>query len=77
VGCIGAAAVSIIVIAAVWRSWTAIALAGFVVAIPPTKIIRSGVQGKQLIPVLAATARTQLVVGSLMAIGLAVGPIST
>ncbi len=77
VACIGAAAISIIVIAAVWRAWTAIALAGFIVAIPPIKTIRSGAQGKQLIPVLAATARTQLVVGLLMAIGLALGPINT
>ena len=77
VGCIGAAAVSIIVIAAVWRAWTAIALAGFVVAVPPIRIVRSGAQGRQLIPVLAGTARTQLVVGLLLAIGLALGPINT
>ncbi len=42
VGCVGAAAVSIVIIAAVWRTWTAIALAGLVVAVPP---IRTSLRG--------------------------------
>jgi 1,4-dihydroxy-2-naphthoate polyprenyltransferase len=77
VGCIAAAKVLILVIAVVWRAWAAIALAGVVVAIPPIRIVRSGAKGRELIAVLAGTARTQLVVGSLLAIGLALGPIST
>jgi 1,4-dihydroxy-2-naphthoate octaprenyltransferase len=77
VGCIGAAAASIIVIAVLWRAWTAIALVGLVVAVRPIKTIRGGASGRELIPVLAATARTQLVVGLVMAIGLALGPINT
>jgi 1,4-dihydroxy-2-naphthoate octaprenyltransferase len=77
VGCLGAAAVSIVVIALVWRAWTAIALVGFAAAISPITTVRSGAQGRQLIPVLASTGRTQLVVGLLMAVGLALGPIST
>ncbi|MEP7201537.1 MAG: 1,4-dihydroxy-2-naphthoate polyprenyltransferase [Ilumatobacteraceae bacterium] len=76
-GCLGATAVAVVLIAVVWRAWTAIALVGFAVAISPITTIRSGAKGKQLIPVLAATARTQLVVGLLMAIGLALGPINT
>ncbi|MEP7114673.1 MAG: 1,4-dihydroxy-2-naphthoate polyprenyltransferase [Ilumatobacteraceae bacterium] len=77
VGCVAAASVSIIVIAVSWRTWAVIALAGLVVAIPPIRIVRNGAEGRQLIPVLAGTARTQLVVGLLLALGLALGPIST
>lgn len=76
VACIAAAAASVVVIAIAWRSWTAIALAGFAVAISPVRTVRNGAEGRQLIPVLAATGRTQLVVGLLVAIGLALGPIN-
>jgi 1,4-dihydroxy-2-naphthoate polyprenyltransferase len=74
VGCIAASKVSIIVVAVAWRGWAAIALAGLIVAIPPIRIVRNGAQGRQLIPVLAGTARTQLVVGLLLALGLTLGP---
>jgi 1,4-dihydroxy-2-naphthoate octaprenyltransferase len=77
VGCLAAAAILIIVIAAGWRAWAAIALAGFAVAVPPVLTIRRGAEGRQLIAVLAGTARTQLVVGLLLAIGLALGPINS
>jgi 1,4-dihydroxy-2-naphthoate octaprenyltransferase len=76
-GCIAGAAALIIVIAIVWRAWAAIALAGLVVAVPPIRIVRQRATGRQLIPVLAGTARTQLVVGLLLALGLALGPINT
>jgi 1,4-dihydroxy-2-naphthoate octaprenyltransferase len=75
--CVAAAAVLIVVIAVVWRAWAALALAGFVVAVPPLRLVREGAEGRALIPVLAGTARTQLVVGLLLALGLALGPIST
>jgi 1,4-dihydroxy-2-naphthoate polyprenyltransferase len=74
VGCIAAAKISIIVIAIAWRAWAAIALAGLIVAIPPIRVVRNRAEGRQLIPVLAGTARTQLVVGLLLALGLALGP---
>ncbi len=77
VGCMAAAAALIIVIAVAWRAWAAIALAGFAVSVPPIRLIKRGAQGRDLIPVLAATARTQLVVGLLLAAGLALGLIST
>jgi 1,4-dihydroxy-2-naphthoate octaprenyltransferase len=77
VGCIAGAAASIIVIAIVWRAWSAIALVGLVAAVPPTRIVRQRATGRELIPVLAGTARTQLVVGVLLALGLALGPINT
>jgi 1,4-dihydroxy-2-naphthoate octaprenyltransferase len=77
VGCMVAAAALVIVVAVVWRAWAAIALAGFAVSVPPILMVRRGAQGRELIPVLAATARTQLVVGLLLAAGLALGPINT
>lgn len=77
VGCIAGAAALIIVIAIAWRAWAAIALAGLVVAVPPIRIVRQRASGRQLISVLAGTARTQLIVGMLLALGLALGPINT
>ena len=77
VGCLAAAAILIVVIAVAWRAWAAVALAGFAAAIPPVRLVRSGAEGRQLIAVLAATARTQLLVGLLLALGLALGPISS
>ncbi len=76
VGCVAATAGLVIVIAVVWRSWTAIGLAGLVVAVAPIRSVRQGAEGRQLIAVLAATGRTQLVVGLLVAVGLALGPIN-
>ena len=77
IGCIAAAKVMIIVIAVGWRAWSAIALAGVAVAIPPIQMVSKGAESRQLIAVLVGTARVQLVVGLLLAIGLALGPIST
>jgi 1,4-dihydroxy-2-naphthoate octaprenyltransferase len=76
VGCLVMAAALIVLIAAVWRPWTAIALVGFGAAVPPILAVRRGAKGRELIPVLVATARTQLIAGLLMAVGLALGPIS-
>ena len=73
VGCIAAAAVSVAIIAAVWRAWAAIALVGLVVAVSPIRTVRRGAEGRQLVPVLGATGRTQLAVGLLTALGLALG----
>jgi 1,4-dihydroxy-2-naphthoate polyprenyltransferase len=77
VGCIACSAALIIVIAIAWRAWSAIALAGLVVAVPPIRIVRQRATGRELIAVLAGTARTQLVVGVFLALGLALGPINT
>lgn len=71
VGCVLAAAASIIVIAVVWRRWTALGLLGLLVALAPIRLVRDGAEGKQLIAVLGATGRTQLAVGILVAVGLA------
>ena len=76
VGCLAAAAAAVMLLAVVWRHWAAVALIGFGVAIPPIRLVRQGVQGRQLIAVLAATGRTQLAIGALLALGLALGPIN-
>ena len=70
--CVAAArAGSIIVIAVVWRAWTAIALAGLVAAVPPILApVRGGAKGRGD-PGAGRHGRTQLVVGLLVALGLA------
>jgi len=62
----------VVAIAVVDRPWAALALIGVVVAAPPVRTVLSGASGRALIPVLGATGRTQLVMGTLLAIGIAV-----
>jgi len=76
-GCLASAAVLIVVVSVGWRAWTVIALLGFVAAVPPVRAVLRGATGRDLIPVLVGTARTQLLVGLLMALGLALGPLSS
>jgi 1,4-dihydroxy-2-naphthoate octaprenyltransferase len=64
--------VAVAAIALADRPWAAIALAGIAVAIAPIRIVASGATGRDLIAVLGATGRTQLVTGLLLAIGIAV-----
>ena len=61
----------VVAIAAVDRPWAALALIGAVVAVQPVRAVRSGATGRALIPVLGATGRTQLVMGLLLAAGIA------
>jgi 1,4-dihydroxy-2-naphthoate polyprenyltransferase len=58
------------VVVAMWRPWAALALLGMLLALPPLRLVRSGAQGRALLPVLAATARLQLVVGTLLVVGI-------
>jgi 1,4-dihydroxy-2-naphthoate polyprenyltransferase len=53
------------------RPLSFVALIGFVFARAPIKEVRAGAMGQRLIPVLAMTARLQLIVGLLLAAGLA------
>ena len=48
-----------------------IALVGLVTAFPALKAVRAGALGRELIPVLGATGKAQLVIGLLLAAGLA------
>jgi len=63
--------VSAIAIAATSRPWTAVALVGGVAALPAVRSVTRGAAGPELIGVLGATGRAQLVIGSLAALGMA------
>ena len=54
------------------RTWCLLVLGGGVFAGPSVRSVLSGAEGPRLIGVLAATARTQLVAGGLLALGLAI-----
>ena len=64
-------AVLLVVPIAFIRPWALLGLAAFPVAIAPVRAVASGAEGRALIPVLGATGRAQLVLGVLLAIGLA------
>jgi 1,4-dihydroxy-2-naphthoate octaprenyltransferase len=49
-----------------------ISLFGLLAAIPAIKAVLSGAKGRDLIPVLGATGKAQLIVGLLLAVGLAI-----
>ena len=66
-----AALALVAVIALTGRPWAAIGLAGAVAAWPAVSAIRQGAIGHDLIAVLGATGRAQLVVGLLSAAGMA------
>ena len=53
------------------RPWALLALASAVAAVVPVRAVLTGARGPELIPVLGATGRFQLVFGVLLAIGLA------
>jgi len=57
---------------ACWRPWTLLALAAAPLAVPPVRLVHSGAEGRQLLPVLGATARLQLVAGVLLTVGILV-----
>lgn len=67
------AAVVVVAMAVAWTEWALVALAGFVPALVPAGAVLGGAAGAALIPVLRDTGRTQLAVGLLLALGLAVG----
>ncbi len=68
---LGLAFALVVVIALVYRPLAAIGLLGVVVAAPAVKAIRSGAKGRELIAVLGATGKVQLVTGLLAALGIA------
>ncbi len=57
-------------LAAVSRPWALLALIGLAMAHIPVRRVLAGASGRELIGVLGATGRTQLVYGALLAIGL-------
>jgi 1,4-dihydroxy-2-naphthoate octaprenyltransferase len=69
VGTLVAAAASIGVLQH-YRGWSVIALAAVPLGIPPARLALSDRNGRELLPMLAATARLQLAVGVLLTVGL-------
>ena len=63
----------VIVLAVTARMPALLGLVGIVFAIPPIRRVQAGAKGPELIPVLGATGRAQLVTGLLLAFGLALG----
>jgi len=55
-----------------WRAGAALALLTTALLVDPLRKVRLGAKGKELIQVLVATARIQLLFGILLAMGLAV-----
>lgn len=58
---------------AISRPWALLALGAGVTAVGPVRLVRAGVEGRDLIAVLQETARLQLVFGVLLTAGLALG----
>jgi 1,4-dihydroxy-2-naphthoate octaprenyltransferase len=54
-----------------WRPYALLALVALPLAWRPGASVLAGADGPKLLPVLAATGRIQLVVGALLAIGIA------
>lgn len=63
----------IAVVSALDRPWSALALAALPFAAMATRPVLAGATGRNLIPVLEATGRTQLVYGLLLTLGLWLG----
>ncbi len=55
------------------RNWSLLALAALPVAREPARLVLAGASGKDLVPILGATGKTQLLYGLLFSIGLALG----
>jgi 1,4-dihydroxy-2-naphthoate octaprenyltransferase len=53
-----------------WRPWALLALLALPLALRPLSLVAGGAKGKDLLPVLAATGRIQLVVGGLLTLGI-------
>jgi 1,4-dihydroxy-2-naphthoate octaprenyltransferase len=64
------AAIAVVVIAALERPWVLVALAASPLALGPSRLALGDKEGRELLPMLAGTARLQLFAGALLAIGL-------
>ena len=63
----------VVVLGVTARMPALLGLVGIVFAIPPIRRVQGGAKGPELIPVLGATGKAQLVTGLLLAFGLALG----
>jgi 1,4-dihydroxy-2-naphthoate polyprenyltransferase len=69
VACLGVAALGVGVVG-IWRPYALIALVAAPLAVAPVRVVLGGAQGRDLLVVLGATARLQLVLGMLLAVGI-------
>lgn len=67
------AGVLVVAVAAGWRWPAVLGLGAAATAVPAIRLVRGGASGRELIAVLGATGRTQLVFGALFAAGIALG----
>ncbi len=73
-GMLATALICVLVVSfAFGRPWGALGALGIVPAVPAIRAVARGARGAELIAVLGATGRTQLITGSLFALGLALG----
>ncbi len=64
-------AVLLVIPLAFFRPWALLGLAAMPLAVVPVRAVAAGAEGRALVPVLGATGRAQLVLGLLLAVGLA------
>ena len=67
-----AAFLLLVPVALLGRPWALIGWVALVAAVPPIRTVLGGATGRDLIPVLGGTGRTQLVFGALVTIGVAI-----
>lgn len=67
------AGLAVVVAAAVWEPWVALALLATPLAVAPVRTTLGSAAGRELLVVLGATGRLQIVAGALAAIGVVVG----
>jgi 1,4-dihydroxy-2-naphthoate octaprenyltransferase len=70
---VAATFVLVVIGAVVWRPAALLGLAAAPFAVPAVRRIHGGASGKDLIPVLGETGRTQLIFGLFVTLGLAIG----
>ena len=69
VGSLIGVAVGVVLVALV-RPWALLALLAVPLAVPPCRLALSDAEGRELLPMLGATGRLQLVVGALLTLGI-------
>lgn len=61
------------IVASWWRPFALAGITGLIVVIPAIRLVRHGARGRDLIPVLEATGKAQLMAAMFLAVGLAMG----
>ncbi len=59
-----------VILTAIVRPWALLALLALPLAVAPTRAVLGPAEGRQLLPVLGATARLQIVMGALLTLGI-------